>query len=625
MTRAPDCVSSCFVEPGELRFGVWTLRRSPRELLREGKRVSLQELPLQLLEELLLAPGRIVTREHLVARLWPKRVVDYDTALNTAVRRLRAALDDDADAPRYVETIPRIGYRFLGTVDSSTAAPPTEPARKRSRWLLPAAASLVALVAAAATAWWSLRTVESPQTAALKSIAVLPFLDLSPNRDQQYFSDGLAEEILNVLAQAPELRVTARTSSFAFRNTNVDIASVAEKLRVAFVVEGSVRHAGERLRVTAQLIDARTSAHLWSEAYERDADDVFTVQREIAAAIATALQIKLGTLPPPPTPDPVAYDRFLQAQFFVQRRAPGDVALAQRYYQEALAIDDSFARAWAGLAGVYWLQSVTGELPRDVGLGKLYEAAQKALALDADVAEAHMRMANYYWSAGDRAKGNEHSRRAAASEPNHPLVLLFGASAAALDGRLDDAIRIHQRAAEQDPLSPLIRENLGSLLLYGGRLEQAAIELQRVHEMRPDDAPTELCIAMVLSRRFDAALHLAGAQPAQPRLQQCRAMAYHALGRVKDADAALATLIETARHGEPLRIAETYAYRGDPDAAFEWLTLTAADLDLDTSRWPPTSQRTAWELRYSPILAPLHADPRWTPLLAQARIEGRRE
>jgi TolB-like protein/DNA-binding winged helix-turn-helix (wHTH) protein len=262
----------------EIRFDNWTLRGQPRELLQDGVRVRLQEQPLQILEELLAHPGQVVTREQLTALLWPKRIVDYDSALNAAVRRLRATLGDEAETPRYIETIPRHGYRFIGTVlpPESPAPVVVDPAGVKPAWGVIAA--LVLIVGIGAVIWSVRHDGSTADRASLqgaaRAIAVLPFVDLSAEQDQQYFSDGLTEELISHLAAELPLRVIARTSSFSFKGENVDIATVASKLGVSHVLEGSVRKSGDQVRITAQLIDATTSSHLWSQSYDRKLDDL---------------------------------------------------------------------------------------------------------------------------------------------------------------------------------------------------------------------------------------------------------------------------------------------------------------------------------------------------------------
>jgi TolB-like protein/DNA-binding winged helix-turn-helix (wHTH) protein/Tfp pilus assembly protein PilF len=608
---------------GEIRFDSWTLRRQPRELFKGGTRIRLQDQPLQVLEELLTHPGEVVTREQLIARLWPKRVVDFDTALNAAVRRLRGALGDEPATPRYIETIPRHGYRFIGTVTPTdlpapaAAGEPTpagEPSRRRRQW--PAVATLILVLGIAGGLLWSVRDQQvapprpvsgSSAQAEGKSIAVLPFADLSPEQDQQYFSDGLTEELLNILAQSRRLRVIARTSSFSFKGDNVDIPTVADKLNVTHVLEGSVRKSGNQLRITVQLIDATTSSHLWSQTYERELDDIFKVQSDIAASVADALQVALGDEISARIPgNAQAYESFLRARFFFQRRAPGDLERARQNYEQALDIDPGFARAWAGLAGVYWIQTTEGDLERDIGLEKLRDAAERALALDPELAEAHLRLMNYLWSIGDRNAAAERKRRAAALEPNNPLLLGFQAGIAAENGRWEEAIELQRRAVAADPLALLNRMNLAHLLFLAGRFDEAKIESSRAVELDPSRPNDIAALVLLFNQRFDEALRLVKAWPESGKRTQYLAFAYHGLDRNADADAQLEKLIEMHGDDEPFLVAEVYAYRGENEEAFKWLQATTR---LQPERRPLVT-------RFSPFLKPLHADARWDAWVA---------
>lgn len=594
----------------EIRFDNWTLRGQPRELLHDGVRVRLQEQPLQILEELLAHPGQVVTREHLIALLWPKRIVDYDSALNAAVRRLRAALGDEAETPRYIETLPRHGYRFIGTLQVASAAPGSPPWRRMPAWVAIAALGLVAGIGAIV---WSVgrdpSTVRagraSPQTAA-RAIAVLPFVDLSAEQDQQYFSDGLTEELISHLAAELPLRVIARTSSFSFKGGNADIATVARTLGVSHVLEGSVRKSGDQVRITAQLIDAATSSHLWTQTYDRKLDDFVKVQDEIAQSVASALQVALSAPQAAvKVTDARVYEHLFRARFFFQRRAPGDLERSREYYERAIAIDPAFAPAWAGLAGVHWISIASQAISLEEGREKVREAAQRALQLDPRLAEAHLRMANYFGSIGNRTAAEEHARQATAAEPNNPLVMAFAASDAAEGGRLDEAIDIERRAVATDPLSPNSRSSLAGFLYLAGRFEEARTEWLQVLEINPVPPPEDFGLVLIQARRFDEALAHIATLPAGPVRAQQLALVYHALARKAEADAALQELTATSR--DPFPIAEVYAYRGEIDAAFQWLEQEAREPDRDGPLQPQH-----WIRRKSPFLDPLHSDPRWS-------------
>jgi TolB-like protein/DNA-binding winged helix-turn-helix (wHTH) protein/Tfp pilus assembly protein PilF len=603
--------------PEDIRFDGWVLRRRPLELFRGEHRVRLQNQPLRVLEELLTRPGELVTREQLVARLWPKRVVDFDSSLNAAVRRLRAAMEDEAETPKYIETVPRQGYRFIGTIGpvSSAAhtqsnshvesAPPAEAPSRRGLYLAVAAVIFVALIGAALWRTWDREPASSRR--AEKSIVVLPFADLSPERDQEYFADGLTEELLNSLAQSKDLRVIARTSAFSFKGQSVDIPTLAERLNVTHVLEGSVRKSGDRLRITAQLVDAANSLHLWSETYDRRLDDVLDVQSDIANAVAKALEVALSPRQSPgATVDPHAYEQYLRANFFFQRRAPGDIDRAKEYYQQALEADPRFARAWAGLAGVFRIQTYEGALDYEQGLEQLRSAADRALALDPDLPDAHLRLSHYYYARGDHETGTKHFRRAESLSPNHPLLLGNLAGYMAEEERWDEALELQRRAVAADPLSFTSQDNLTSMLLMAGRVEEARVEAAKARELEPTQIAETSVRLLIVERRFAEALELALTWPEGAEKVQALALAYVGLGRKPEADAALASLISSYGAVEPFRVAEVYAFRRETDAAFEWLRTVDR---LPLLRRPSL-------IRFSPLLKSLHEDARWQAWVA---------
>jgi TolB-like protein len=309
---------------------------------------------------------QVVLREELLARLWPNAVVT-DDALTRCFYELRRGLAHAAGDERYrtlLETVPKRGYRLnadvrpLAPVATGEPAPPPPPPRG-FRWTVIGVTAALSIIGAALYLWRAPDRSETPAAGpGPYAIAVLPFLDMSEQKDQAYFSDGVTEEILNRLAQAENLRVIARTSSFAVRNANLDVPQIAERLEVSYVLEGSVRKAGGRVRITAQLIDAATNSHTWSRIYDRSVDDLFAVQDEIAVSVAAALQGTLaGSDMRQRTPASVeAYERFLQGEFHYNRRSAGDTGRATDYYRQAIALDPAYARAWAALSGAYSLE-----------------------------------------------------------------------------------------------------------------------------------------------------------------------------------------------------------------------------------------------------------------------------
>jgi TolB-like protein/Flp pilus assembly protein TadD len=508
------------------------------------------------------------------------------------------------------------------------------------RWSFGAA---LVLLPGLAAVWWGFgnRAVETPAiieprpAAPPNSIAVLAFDDMSPMQDQAWFADGVSEEILNLLAQTSALQVIARTSSFSFKDENVDIATIADKLNVAHVLEGSVRKSGDMLRITAQLVDATNSMHLWSETYDRELGDILAVQTDIAASVAEQLKVKLADDWRPQLQGPVnpeAYTQFLQGNFFYGRRGPGDVQRARDHYRRAVEIDPDFARAWAGLAGVYNVMAFTGEIDWKTARARLREAAKQALAHDPNLAEAHARAATYYWSE-DRATALEHWNKALSLDPNSPLVLGITAGKYVLSGRLDEAIELQKRVVALDPLGFANRANLAIWLLADGRLEDAKAQIIRAQELSPMKASeydVDLGSILILERRFEEALATIGQWPEGPDRDKALALVYPALGREADGDAAFNRLIAAPGIDTDIRAAEVFAHRGEIDEAFR--RLAAARDEIHSDPWTPEREQWLDDIAVSPFLRPLRSDPRWRswfvdfleqPEVAEARQAAR--
>jgi TolB-like protein len=452
------------------------------------------------------------------------------------------------------------------------------------------------------------------------SIAVLPFVDMSEAHDQSYFAEGLSEEILNVLAQSTPLRVTARTSSFAFKGRNVDIATIAGALKVTHVLEGSVRKSGNRVRITAQLVDGVGSVHIWSQTYDRDATDVFGIQDEIAAAVAESLHVTLTGDKQPravQTRNAAAFEHYLQGKYFFNRRGDSDLARAQDHFQQALQVDPEYARAWAGLAGVY---QITMERASPEALAQWGKAVERALQLGPNLAESHVRAAQYQWRLGQPKTSEAHCKRAIALNPSDPLVLAVSAGREFAAGHWSEGIALQRRAVAVDPLAAVGRGNLGGYLAAIGEWEEAISELQKARELSPtlNQIDVEIARVQILRQRFDEALAAIGRVPAGPLRDHCVALTYHAPGQRAAADAALARLEARADVPElgaelAIAIAEVYALRGDNAAAFKWADRALLPTDPKEARlW------TLDEMFLSPFLRVLHADGRWSTLIARA-------
>jgi len=442
-----------------------------------------------------------------------------------------------------------------------------------------------------------------------KSIAVLPFVNMSADKDQEYFSDGISEELLNQLAKIRELRVIARTSSFAFKGKQIGVAEIAKALSVAHVLEGSIRKAGNKIRITAQLIRAADSSHLWSETYDRDMADIFAVQDEISAAVVAQLKLKLlGGAPTAKAVDPQAYELFLQARQLVRQRTAGGFTRAIALLQQALDIDPGYAAAWTLLGVAYTNQAGVGQVSIDEGYRLAREAANKALALDPDFAPAY---ANLGWIAmhndGDLAAAARHFTRALALAPDDNDVLRTAAVLAHSLGRLDTAIAIGEAVVVRDPANALGHVNMGSFYLYAARWDDAIASCRTALRLSPGVVVAHYLIGMALLAKGQpqAALAEMNLEPAEAGWDQIgMPKVWHALGRKTESDAALARLIREHEKDSAYNIAYIYAYRGEADRAFEWLDKAVAYRDGGLS-----------QIVTQPEFAQIHNDPRWSPFL----------
>ena len=468
--------------------------------------------------------------------------------------------------------------------------------------------------------WYFQRTSETaavtspppPASAAVfatdASIAVLPFVNMSADKEQEYFADGISEELLNLLAQVPELRVIARTSSFSFKGKDVDIAEIARRLNVANVLEGSVRRSGDRLRITAQLIRASDSSHLWSQTYDRNMSDVFAVQDEIATTVVSELKIKLlGVAPKAKATDPRAYTLFLQAREIARQSTTSALEQSVALYQQVLALDSGYAAAWVDLAAVYCSQVNEGLRLADEGIQLARAATTKALALDPAFAPAHARLgwiAIYYDR--DLEAAARHIEYALALEPANPDVINTAGILARRLGRLDQAIAIGKYQIDRDPLNVADHWDLGLAYLYAGRLDEGVAEFRTVLRLSPEITGAHELIGELLLEKGDAGAALGEMQQEAGENWRLTGLAivHHALGRKAESDAALAELIQKHEKTWAYSIAYVLAFRGENDRAFQWL-------DKAVQYHDPTLGAIAVDR----VFADLQADPRWQPFL----------
>jgi len=620
-------------------FGEFTLDADRGVLRRAGTDIHLRPKSLEVLRYLVEHPGRLVGKGELMDAVWGSTVVT-EGSLTQCIIDIRRAMGNEGQ--RLLRTVPRRGFilevphshaseavqrpstpipRSGDSTPVPASDPGTAPASGGSTTPLLVAAALLLVTA---IAWWALagREATDPATPAAgtpppaNSIAVLRFLDLSPAGDQRYFADGLAEEVIHLLARSPALRVTARSSSFVFEPDKADISTVARQLRVAYVLEGSVRRANDDLRITAQLIDAGTNTHVWSRTYDRPFERVLELQRDVAQDVAAALKVAIAPASVAKSTEAAqAQDLFLLGRYLFHRQTTGDLEAAERHLEQAVKLDPSHARAWTALAGAYAARGL-GELgDSSYRLEDQRRALEHALALDPELAEALVRLSRYYWIVNRPADARATLEQAYSLAPDDPLVLWSRSSRAILDGRPDDAVALQRRAIERDPLSAIYRGNLALTLLGAGKPREALVELRRARDLAPRQAlDFDISRALLLMGRMDEARDASMDVAEGPRRDQLRILL---------AEPPAGAEVRERLQSDPsarsrLLLAEIAALEKDPDAAFAWLEeavqrMQAAGDDV-------TEFTAAVEVRLSPFLRPLHDDPRWERLLAQLPI-----
>jgi len=442
-----------------------------------------------------------------------------------------------------------------------------------------------------------------------KSIAVLPFVNMSDDPSNEYFSDGISEEILNLLAKVPELRVTSRSSAFSFKGQTVDIPTMAATLNVAYVLEGSVRKSGNRLRITAQLIEVVTDTHLWSETYDRELKSVFTIQSEIAAAVVDALKITLlGDEPKVTETKPEAYALYLQGRHFSNQDTKESSERAEGLLKQALAIDSGFAPAWTELGSVYERQAaVFGLRSIDEGNELARHAIQQALAIDPQYARAYAILAtvemHYDW---DFAAAFQHLQQALTLNSGDAAILAIAADLDIHLGRVDEGIDLHRQSIALDPVSADGHYRLGRAFYSAHRLDEAAVSLQMALSLSPGRVAAQYFLGLVRLAQGDAQAALAAMEQESADVYRLTgtALVQHVLGDAGASDAALKELIEKWAAEAAYQVAEIYAFRGEIDHAFDWLGRAYDNRDSGMAY-----------MLLDPLFANLHDDPRWEPLL----------
>jgi len=505
-------------------------------------------------------------------------------------------------------------------------------ARGSRQWLLAVGGAVVVL--ALATVFWLGRSSRGPApevateattpgqahgrgaspVTETNSLAVLPFNNMSSDKEQEYFSDGLTEELLNALAKIPELKVAGRTSSFSFKGKNEDLRIIAQKLGVANILEGSVRKSGSKIRITAQLVKAEDGFHLWSETYDRTLDDIFAVQDDIAKSVAAALKVTLlGKEAEAPKPDAEAYDLVLKAHFVLQNRTEEAILKAKKLLDRALQLSPDYAPAWAemGLAHGRAIELATTVEARQQGHASMLQALARALKLDPNLAIVHSRMAINQLDSGDFAAAERSMARALAADPKNPIVMMNAGILYGCLGRLDDAIALEEQVVKVDPLKVDVLSNLFNHYALAGRLDEAEAQCRKALELGAEYSFPYAMFGdlhllrgeVVPARKSYAKYTELSGQGDYGRLLY-EALVEHSAGNASASQAAALEFEKRFGEGEPYVAAEIRAWRGEADLAFAWLDRALAARD------PLLSQ-----LKTDIYLRSLHADPRWNALL----------
>lgn len=618
--------------PQILRFGAFEIDLRSGEIYKGGHRLKLQDQPFQVLVALVERPGELVAREDLQKKLWPgDTFVDFDSGLNRAINKIREVLDDSADSPRFVETLPRRGYRFIAPVQAVGERPAKEAAPTPSPESLvvrPASGQTLGRrlalafagfgIAAAATwgvvAWRIRRSPEAPPR--IRSIVVLPLENVSGDPGQEYFADGMTDELTTLLAKITSLRVISRTSAMAYKGKGKALPVIARELNVDAVVEGTVFRSGRRVRITAQLIQAATDRHLWANSYERDVGDVLKLQSQIAQAIADAVEVQLtmqehARLSKSHKVDPQAYEDYLKGMYLWNQRTEEGFERSIDYFKNAIALDPTDPQPYAGLADSYIMLGILGFQPPRQVYPVAKTAALKALELDDTSAPAHTALADiikgYEWNWDDAEK---EYRRAIDLNPNYAIAHMWYANLLSIMGRHSEALAEVKQAQELDPLSLSVNAFAGFTYLRARQYGEALRECQKALELGPQLPLGHWFLgqAYVAQRNFpeateqlEQAVNLSGGGPLY---LASLGYAYGVAGDRARAVAALDRLRKESgqRYVSPFDVAIVYLGLGNRPATFQWLEKAYQERTMRLTELP------------MPMFDTLRTDPRFRDL-----------
>jgi TolB-like protein/DNA-binding winged helix-turn-helix (wHTH) protein/Tfp pilus assembly protein PilF len=613
------------------RFGVFELDVRAGELRKRGMRLPIQGLPVQVLAILLERAGEVVTREELRQQLWPPDTfVDFDHSLHNAIARVRDALGDAPTSPRFIETVPRKGYRFVGHVDGSTSSGAGSAPKQngqavsiRARTMIWAGlAAAVVLAAGVAVYVTTLRRAPAP----IHSVAVLPLENLTGDADQEYLVDGMTDQLITSLARIGSLRVISRTSIMQYKTARKPLRDIARELDVEAVLEGTLTRSNTHVRITVRLIDATTDRLLWGENYDRELSDVITLQNQIAKAIAdkfsaTLTPVERTQLTAAHPVDPVAYELYLKGRYFWVKRTGESFNRAMDYFRQAIERDPRYAAPYSGLADCYVLFGssfdVGGHAPGDVQ-PQAKAAAMKALELDDALADAHSSLAyvklTYDW---DWTRAEAEFRRSLDLNPGYAHGHHWYAHLLLASGRTNEALAESRQALELDPLSPIINVHLAWHYLYTEQYERALEQVAKTLELNPAYALAHWYGGLAYERKKmfpDALRELATARdllPGNLAVQSDIGRIHAVSGNAVEAERVIAELKQQSarRYVNKYEVALIYVGLGKQDEAFGWLQQAFRE----------RSDQMIY-LRVDPRLESLRTDARFADLVRRVAI-----
>ena len=623
-------------------FGEFALDSRKRTLFSADSPVTLTPKAFDVLLFLVNNPNRLVTKEELLQAVWGETFVEEGN-LTQYISHLRKALRDNSEDTRLIVTIARKGYQFTadvtvaeaadtarqaaGQVPTAESSPADTQTALRSsanetvakaprHWRRVAfvGASAVLLVVVCFASWRHFEGMTPPRSSQKIMLAVLPFKNLTGDPNKEYLADGLTEETISQLGRLnPEqLGVIARTSVMGYKHKDERLDEIGRDLSVQYVLENSLRKSGDQMRITSQLVRVRDQSHLWSHDYDYGAQDVFTVQEQVARAVGREIQLRLtaqreAELARSVPVKPEVFDAYLQGRYFFQRNTDNDTNMAAKYYERATQLDPSYALAWVGLSRTRHWQAVRRLIPSEEGQRLAREALERALSLNQNLAAAYAEVVRLkLYVDFDLVGADAAARRLIALEPGAPASLIIAASTPRLLGRFDEALQLARRAVDLDPLNAGSWENLAETEFFAGRLDQAATDARKALELSPDVFPGHM---------LSSKIYLMQGRPEEmlPEIQLVRydsqraflyAVAYYAIGRHKESDTALNELIEKDGARSAYSIAAVYAFENRSDQAFEWLDRALAQRAGDLIG-----------TGIDPLLKSLHNEPRFVEFL----------